>query len=606
MDNFAAAKGEIIACAHAGKSAALNAALARVKATIAVRIDADVVISRNAFRCLPRWFRDPTVGDVGGATFPRMARSWLHRMRLIECIFGYLFVRPSLVAIDALPCVPGTFQAFRPVPARAVGGMVMGMNGEDADLTLQLGRLGYRAVLDRDIVIHEDVPTTLSGYREQRTRWYRSGAHLFARHNPLQGTSAGPRVWLSGMRAVIFRFMMLVRPIVYLYAAVLAIEQPTWSRNLWYVFVLFGSAVLPHAAVHRGRGRAQRVRPLPPVVSALVSDLRPAAPPDHDRELPHPPNPPGQRPLVGSGDPGLPGAARRCGGLAGGPCSPPWPSPSPRCGSAASPSSSQSPPSIAVPTPTPPSSGAPSRHPRIWLMTAQALQEMSHYGEVSTWLAGDQLLELLSAGGQSTLLPGASGVLSFRSDADFAAALHSGPLGPPVGAALLDLEHWSYTPQDEQADPSRYEAEFVDQARSAGLQPILAPGMDLVQALQSSSGSAADAYLSLGIATGAARALGGGDGYVELQSQSTERDSVPVRQLREQRPPAGHRCRSLGDGARRAEHQSVGGTGGHRRAGRGRGGDRPDGERLLARTCPIPDPHAPAAVRRIRRWVPRC
>lgn len=261
MNGFRAARGEIIACAHGGKSAALNAALARVTAPIAVRIDADVVISENAFACLPRWFQDPAVGNVGGSTFPRMGRSWVHRMRLIECLYGYLFVRPGLMAIDALPCVPGTFQAFRPEPVRAVGGMVIGMNGEDADLTMQIGRLGYRAVLDRDIVIHEDVPTDLHGYREQRLRWYRSGAHLFARHGPFQGPSAGPRVWLSTVRAAVFRFMMMVRPIVYLYALVWALEQPSSNRNIWYVLVLFGSAVMPmlvctaYMAVRHGYAR---------------------------------------------------------------------------------------------------------------------------------------------------------------------------------------------------------------------------------------------------------------------------------------------------------------------------------------------------------------
>ncbi|MEA2587449.1 MAG: hypothetical protein QOH66_376 [Actinomycetota bacterium] len=29
-----------------------------------------------------------------------------------------------------------------------IGGFVMGMDGEDADLTMQFGRLSYRAVLD--------------------------------------------------------------------------------------------------------------------------------------------------------------------------------------------------------------------------------------------------------------------------------------------------------------------------------------------------------------------------------------------------------------------------------------------------------------------------
>lgn len=242
---FKAAKGEIVNCPHTGKSGALNTALARVTGPIAVRIDADVVISVNAFSCLPRWFEDPTVGNVGGVTFPRMSRSWIHKMRLIECLYGYLFVRPALMIIDAVPCIPGTFQAFRPEPVRAVGGMVTGMNGEDADLTLQLGRLGYRAVLDTDIVIHEDVPTTLKGYREQRVRWYRSGWHLFARHGPFKARSAGPRTWLSTTRAAMFRFMMLVRPIVYLYAAVWALEQPSATRNIWFVFVLFGCAVTP-------------------------------------------------------------------------------------------------------------------------------------------------------------------------------------------------------------------------------------------------------------------------------------------------------------------------------------------------------------------------
>lgn len=261
MSSFKAANGEIITCAHRGKAAALNAALERVRGDIAVRIDADVVISENAFACLPRWFDDPAVGNVGGSTFPRMGHSWTHRMRLIECLYGYLFVRPGLMAIDALPCVPGTFQAFRVEPVRAVGGMVIGMNGEDADLTMQIGRLGFRAVLDTDIVIHEDVPTDLHGYREQRLRWYRSGAHLFARHGPFQGPSAGPRVWLSTVRAAVFRFMMLVRPIVYLYALVWALVQPSSSRNVWYVFVLFGSAMAPmlictaYMAVRHGYAR---------------------------------------------------------------------------------------------------------------------------------------------------------------------------------------------------------------------------------------------------------------------------------------------------------------------------------------------------------------
>jgi cellulose synthase/poly-beta-1,6-N-acetylglucosamine synthase-like glycosyltransferase len=82
--------------------------------------------------------------------------------------------------------IPGTFTAFRRAPAEAVGGFPVGMNGEDTDLTMQLGRLGYRAVIDPRIRCYEDVPRTAAEFVEQRTRWARAGFHVFARHEPLR------------------------------------------------------------------------------------------------------------------------------------------------------------------------------------------------------------------------------------------------------------------------------------------------------------------------------------------------------------------------------------------------------------------------------------
>lgn len=245
MNQFTAASGEVLDCPHGGKSAALNAALARVTAPIVIRIDADVVIGPDSFVYLPGWFRDPSVGCVGAGTLPRMGRSWIHRMRLLECLSSFYFARVGLMTVDGISCIPGTFQAFRPAPALAVGGYVTGMNGEDADLTMLLGRLGYRVIIDTRIRVFEDVPSTVLELQEQRLRWYRAGAHVFARQGPLLAGSAGPRVWFNSVRLITLRFLGTLRPILFLYSAVMALLHPTSYRNIWFVFVLFGSSVVP-------------------------------------------------------------------------------------------------------------------------------------------------------------------------------------------------------------------------------------------------------------------------------------------------------------------------------------------------------------------------
>ncbi len=245
MAGFQACQGEVVSVAHAGKSPALNAALARVESELAVRIDADVVVDAEALLHAPRWFRDPAVGMVGAMVTPQIGSSWIHRMRLIECLSSFFFARLGMTAVDAVSCIPGTFQAFRVAPARAVGGNVVGMNGEDADLTLQLGRLGYRVVVDPKIRVQEDVPNTVRELRAQRTRWYRAGAHIFARHGPVFVRSAGPKIWFSTVRLAALRFMAILRPVLFLYSLVLAVTAPTAFRNLLSVFLLYGASVVP-------------------------------------------------------------------------------------------------------------------------------------------------------------------------------------------------------------------------------------------------------------------------------------------------------------------------------------------------------------------------
>jgi cellulose synthase/poly-beta-1,6-N-acetylglucosamine synthase-like glycosyltransferase len=246
MRRFTAATGHITRLPHQGKAFALNAALAETTADIVIRIDADVIVEPRALAGVPRWFTDPTVGTVGAFMLPDpRGRSFFHRMRAFECLCSFGFARPALSRVDAVSCIPGTFAAFRREPALRFGGFVTGMNGEDADLTLQLGRLGYRAVVDPAIRSFEDVPSTLSSFRSQRLRWNRAGVQVMSRHSPLSAGEQSPRTWFLFLRTGLIRITSLLRPLVYIHAVQVAIFVPTLRREIGFVGLLYLLGALP-------------------------------------------------------------------------------------------------------------------------------------------------------------------------------------------------------------------------------------------------------------------------------------------------------------------------------------------------------------------------
>jgi hypothetical protein len=166
--------------------------------------------------------------------------------------------------------------------------------------------------------------------------------------------------------------------------------------------------------------------------------------------------------------------------------------------------------------------------PRLtWIVSATALSAMARPSQLTRWFAGDQVLELVSAGGHLVVGVPAKLTLSVGSYQAASAALIGTDL--ELGALIYDQEHWQFTPLPEQENPFAAEQQVVAQA--AVSRPhvviVLAPALDLTRVLQTSPGAtAADAYLQLGIAANAGRALAGGQvsGLVDVQAQSLELD----------------------------------------------------------------------------------
>ena len=266
--NFRSATGMVVGSGHQGKAWALNTALSHATADIVVRIDADVVIHEESILFAPGWFDDPAVGSVSAMTLPNHLESWYAHLRIFEALLEFGLSRRGDQVVDAIGCVPGTYTAFRRQPAMDVGGFVMGMNGEDADLTMQLGRLGYRAVLDPRIRIFEDVPRTFAEFIEQRTRWSRGEAQIFARHLPFRVGFAGPRTWFTLFRVYSRRITSQLRAPLIMLALAASILAPTARHTLAVVVTLNVIVIVPIfvlffiLAFYHGQLRELRYLPL--------------------------------------------------------------------------------------------------------------------------------------------------------------------------------------------------------------------------------------------------------------------------------------------------------------------------------------------------------
>lgn len=174
------AKGRVMCQPVAGKANALNLGFSQVETKFVIRIDADTQIDPQSLRCAMYHFKDPTLGCLGGVPNTR-GRSFFERARLAEVLVNHGYYAIANEAIDAQVAVPGMFAVYRTALVKSLGGFAFGLNGEDSDMSMRIGELGYRIAVDPHVRYESEVPATYAHMREQRMRWFRSAFHITAR-----------------------------------------------------------------------------------------------------------------------------------------------------------------------------------------------------------------------------------------------------------------------------------------------------------------------------------------------------------------------------------------------------------------------------------------
>jgi len=134
-------------------------------------VDGDTVFETSTVRLLVQDMVDPAVGAVAGNAKVANRTSLVARWQHIEYVMGFNLDRRLYDVLQCMPTVPGAIGAFRREVLVDVGGVSGATLAEDTDLTLAVGRAGWRVVYEENARAWTEAPATLRGLWRQRYRW---------------------------------------------------------------------------------------------------------------------------------------------------------------------------------------------------------------------------------------------------------------------------------------------------------------------------------------------------------------------------------------------------------------------------------------------------
>jgi cellulose synthase/poly-beta-1,6-N-acetylglucosamine synthase-like glycosyltransferase/peptidoglycan/xylan/chitin deacetylase (PgdA/CDA1 family) len=224
---------------NSGKPAALNHGIAAARHDIVVMVDADTVFEPRTLAHLVQPFRRAEVGAVSGNTKVGNRRRLLGRWQHIEYVMGFNLDRRLYDVLRCMPTVPGAIGAFRREALSDAGGVSGATLAEDTDLTLAVGRAGWRVVYEENARAWTEAPATMRGLWRQRYRWCYGTLQSVWKH---RGALSRPGEQAIGRRGlpylVLFQIALpLFAPLIDLFSIYGIVFLNAWAvLAFWCVF----------------------------------------------------------------------------------------------------------------------------------------------------------------------------------------------------------------------------------------------------------------------------------------------------------------------------------------------------------------------------------
>ncbi|MFI5954894.1 glycosyltransferase [Cryptosporangium sp. NPDC051539] len=161
----------VVRVPNGGKPAALNIGTAWARADVIVMVDGDTIFEPDSVYELVQPFADPRVGGVAGNVKVGNRQSIVARWQHIEYVIGFNLDRRMYDILQCMPTIPGAIGAFRREALNDVGGVSHETLAEDTDLTIAMGRAGWKVVYEEKARAWTEAPSTIAQLWKQRYRW---------------------------------------------------------------------------------------------------------------------------------------------------------------------------------------------------------------------------------------------------------------------------------------------------------------------------------------------------------------------------------------------------------------------------------------------------
>ncbi len=153
------------------KAGAQNFALSFVETDLAIAVDADTILAKDAIEKLLPAFADPNVVAACGTVLPRRINSIWERGRYVEYLFAFTFYKQVQEQYGTPLISSGCFSMYRSDVLKKLGGFSTRTLAEDMDLTWTLYQRGYAARFIPEAVCYPLEPHNYTFMKKQLRRW---------------------------------------------------------------------------------------------------------------------------------------------------------------------------------------------------------------------------------------------------------------------------------------------------------------------------------------------------------------------------------------------------------------------------------------------------
>jgi cellulose synthase/poly-beta-1,6-N-acetylglucosamine synthase-like glycosyltransferase len=185
----------------------------------------------------------------------------LGRWQHIEYVMGFNLDRRLYDVLRCMPTVPGAIGCFRRDALRDAGGFSGATLAEDTDVTLGIGRAGWRVVFVEDARAWTEAPASLSALWRQRYRWSYGTLQAAWKHRAALWQRGQGRVGRIGIPyLVLFQVVLpLLAPLIDVFALYgIVFLDPLEVTAYWLAF----NAVLLALAMYAFVLDRESLRPL--------------------------------------------------------------------------------------------------------------------------------------------------------------------------------------------------------------------------------------------------------------------------------------------------------------------------------------------------------